>query len=1396
MSSGTWNNGAANGLWKDDANWSGATYPQAAGEDATFDATSTADCSIVGALTCGIIDLDTGYTGTLDSDSAVTCDGLLITDAGATYTPGVNTITVKGDLIVNASATITGAATIWIMDTAANLSNGAQTLFDLRMSAAITLTGDSKCNFWTLSAGSLALGAFDFTAPSTWTLTGGTTVTSTTGELIVLGSGTTTWTTNGVSMPRIRMKDMGVTADRGPADDLTCKGIEMEASVDGHLLYGGNKITVSGDYLIANNINVVGLGTTGTLEMTGTGNYSVPNGTGEHAPVTVKPTGVVTFTGGANTGGIIVDALGSVTDAGFSMLALGGKNIDIATTAVLVSTGDWELRGVGGTVSNPGSGNPFDKLLIDSTATSSSLAGTTYTKDFTVEASGVFAMGANNMLVSGIFLNSGTFSNASGTLTFNGSTGTPTIDSGGDALGDVTIGSTLGITHTLAANMIATDFVTSASSRFDMSTFNLNLSGSFNNSTLSIFTNAAGADLIFDATSGDHNFTTGSDSMGRVRIETTGGADIVLQDAMDCTSVVLTPSAEFTDNGNNVTATAGGVNISSTGTLNSTATWQMDASNNLTNSGAGNGFGAFIVNGNTVSQSGDVHVNGALTINVTKSLARSTYDLFVGGDFTNSGTYTAGSGTLEFDPTSNKDLTSGGDDLGNIKMNGSPAGVLNMLDNLTTTGTLEAAQGSFNVGTFDLSVAGLASVTGTAQIAAGLGGTHTLSSGITTTLGTFNGGGGTWDINGDVTINSGVFLGSTGTYNMSENWVKTGGSFTDGTGVYVFDASVGAKTIANNGLVVFDTLTISTSGSGTLSLADANTRVQNTFTVSSGATFLDAGFLHTLRGDVDIHSASTATFTGTTQLGQVAAKNISNPTAANGFFDLNLIGQAVVTQIGDVHVKNDFDVTHVGADWVRSTFALNVAGSFTNAGTYTKGAGLLTFDATSGVHTIDGGGDNLGDIDFDNGSSTSMTMTGNFGCDNLDILASSKLSAGANTVSCNENFTVTGTFNADTGAVDFAGSGTSAITGTIAFNILSSIAPGKTVTFPIATTQTIATLTLNATQVDKINIISDTPASQATVIITTSAVSETFVQDLNNTGTNVLVIDGSDGGNNIGFSFALSKASFISDGAEYVDFGKVATLITHGTADVLMRIRFKTSSFSTSRRTIAAYDNTTASQEDQIGFDIIESTDGTNPNKINFKLGNSGSVASIFSNSAVTLSTFTDLILVRWMANLYGFVNGIRQTDTVASVQSLADNANGSFQIARLARSGGTQGFDGNTMDAHFTGAPLTAAITTLAQLDALMLKVSTCGFLMDPADVPGVTPSLGYWPVGRLDVFPTATDQSANSNDGTYTSAEVGDLENDIPSPGPVCSINNVGEQLSRGRAFRYNRFFRNTRL
>jgi len=127
----TWDGGGATNNWSEAANWAGDSVP-GAGDDVTFDATSTKNATIDVSINVGSIAIGSGYTGTVTQSNAASiqvsgCSGRpCFRQDGGTFNGSTNTITLdnsgSGGVLMTGGTFIGGSGNISLVGTPAELN--------------------------------------------------------------------------------------------------------------------------------------------------------------------------------------------------------------------------------------------------------------------------------------------------------------------------------------------------------------------------------------------------------------------------------------------------------------------------------------------------------------------------------------------------------------------------------------------------------------------------------------------------------------------------------------------------------------------------------------------------------------------------------------------------------------------------------------------------------------------------------------------------------------------------------------------------------------------------------------------------------------------------------------------------------------------------------------------------------------------------------------------------------------------------------------------------------------------------------------------------------------------------------------------------------------------------
>ena len=561
--------------------------------------------------------------------------------------------------------------------------------------------------------------------------------------------------------------------------------------------------------------------------------------------------------------------------------------------------------------------------------------------------------------------------------------------------------------------------------------------------------------------------------------------------------------------------------------------------------------GIIVTNTGTITMNSAENLSASvpLTINSGATLATANYQLTLGGNLNNSGTFSAGSS--------------------NIILTGTAA--TQNISGFTTTGTVSETKTS-----------GTATFTGTVNggaLSVGAGATPlNLGTGLTHTFGTLSLGGngqpsGSWGGTGSTAtfINPTYFAASTGIANISTSsctagyWIgatntdwNTASNWCSGT---VPTAStnvvipaggnqpvVGAAALCNS-LTINSGATLAISGSNTLTVS-GNWTNNGTFTASSGTVIFNGAAQTVGTGpynNLTLSGSGVKTITGVTVNGILSMEGTASASAAptygtNATLQYNKpgaftagpewianfspTGGIVITNTGTItlnsaEVLNAPLTINSGASFSMSTFLLTLnsnlinnggtasgttggvtiagtatqsIGSFTTTGTVsmtkTAGTATLTGNINGAALTINGSG---GTLSLDNGTALTHTFSG------LWTQTAGTVNGNLSTLTVSTITNTGGTFNSNTGTVVFTGSATvpnlnyynltftGTTTKTIATGVTISVANNWNVSSP-------ATLTATAGA-------TVTGSISGTGAITMGSGTITLAGDFTNTGT-------------------------------------------------------------------------------------------------------------------------------------------------------------------------------------------------------------------------------------------------------------------------------------------------------
>ncbi|MFB6305507.1 MAG: hypothetical protein ABEH43_00685, partial [Flavobacteriales bacterium] len=354
----------------------------------------------------------------------------------------------------------------------------------------------------------------------------------------------------------------------------------------------------------------------------------------------------------------------------------------------------------------------------------------------------------------------------------------------------------------------------------------------------------------------------------------------------------------------------------------------------------------------------DVDNDLTITGGTLDTKSGSSFQINVGGNWSNSDAFTANNGLVVMDATSGSPtITSGGDQFYDIEFDDGTNGV---------TFTIEDAL----------------------------------------------------DVENDLTITSGTLdtkSSEDNSINVAGSWINNGGSFNAQQSTVTMDATSGSPQITSNSQAFYN-LTLNDGGNGlTFELQDA-LDVDNNLNISGGT--LDAnsssGYNITVGGnwtnsDIFNHQGNTVTFDASSSSVQIT----SGGDAFNDVtFDDN--GNSATFELQDaMDVDGNFTITSGTVD-VNSTgnYQINVEGDWTNNDAFTAQSGTVYFDGTGGTISIDAGGSNFYDITFDDGGgSATFQLTSTMTIDNNFTLKNGTVTDNGNQISGNTG----GTLNLQSG---------------------------------------------------------------------------------------------------------------------------------------------------------------------------------------------------------------------------------------------------------------------------------------------------------------------------------------------------------------------------------------------
>lgn len=960
---------------------------------------------------------------------------------------GTGTLTFSGAgyLYIGGNYTSTGAFTrstsTVIFDGTGNQTVKAATYYNLvinKTSGTATLAGATTTRGGTLNVaqGTLNIGGNMLTARNNVIVNG---IISGTGPIAlsvntatidgtgqITNTGTITISANKTILPTANLTiagqitiNNGITVTNNGNVTLTsANGIVGGGATATWINASGSTLNIAGPLLTTGNLNASA--NPNTVNYNGTTSAQTVKATTYHNLIITKGTQTATLGGNVTVNGDLTISSG-VLDASTYSMTLNGNFVNAGTFNG--NTGLVTMAGTNATISGAGTYNFY---TLSNTASG-----------ITVDANTTLII-ADNLSTSG----AGTFTHTAG--------GTGGITMSGTA-------KTISGTEIQLDDLNVTGSVTMNNSM--SMTGNLSVSGSFTGATGTTLTMSGNGSTISGA---------GTIALSTLSVTNSVTATASVQINQNLSGGIITATnGTFTFNGNpsqlSGTANLYNVIVSSGAILQLTTNSQLGIANILTLTGsldavnggvpntvAYNGTVAQNVlsttyhnlslsNGNTKTANGALNVNGNLTIGNTTTFSAGAYTHTVQGNWTNNGTFTAGTSTIQMTGLNDASIIGSSPTTFNTliinKTNSTNTITLGANVNVST---LNVANGNIYTGTNSITITNTR--TGNGYIIGTITRTHTFTAGTSYAFEspyntvTFSTVGSVSSVTITVTIGAVGDFPFGGSINRQYNISVTGSGYTATLRLHYLDEELNGNNEASMQLWRYNGTIWNVSGKTGNSTIDnwveqsGLTNITNRWTISDDQ--------NVARWNGNISSAWELASNWTAVQGSP-----SLPPSTN---DIAQLGTAVISNqpiiSTNVNVKNiifgsvQAVTLTIGSGGSLTTSGIN--GQWTANAVHTIDVASQTLNVNGDISLSDGTADHSINLNINNGTATitgSLIQSGN---------ASISLGSGSLTIGGNFNYT-SGTFSAGTSTVTYNGS-TDQVIGNVTYNNLTISKSGGT----------------------------------------------------------------------------------------------------------------------------------------------------------------------------------------------------------------------------------------------------------------------------------------------------------------------------------------------------------------